>query len=50
MTNSIKEIPEVGVQLPEWLVTLHLYVWQVWGKRRLATKQWVNIMALAEEC
>ena len=26
MTNSIKEIPELGVQLPEWLVTLHLYV------------------------
>ena len=32
-TNSTLEIPEVGVQLPEWCGTLHLYVWryaQVW--------------------
>ena len=27
-THFILEIPEVGVQLPEWLVTLHLNVRQ----------------------
>ena len=27
-SNFILEIPEVGVQLPEWLVTLHLNVRQ----------------------
>ena len=26
MTDSITEIPEVGVQLPKWRVTLHLYI------------------------
>ena len=26
MTNSIIEISDVGMQLLEWLVTLHLYV------------------------
>ena len=34
MTNSIIEIPEVGVQLPEQPVAQHLHVWQrvqVWG-------------------
>ena len=34
MTNTITEIPEGGVQLPERQVTLHLYIWQyvqVWG-------------------
>ena len=36
MTNCITEIPEVGIQLPEWGVTLHLYLYlhvPVWGKR-----------------
>jgi len=28
MTSSVTEIPEVGVQLLEWGVTLHLYAWQ----------------------
>lgn len=28
VTNSITEIPEVGVQLPEWWITLLLYVRQ----------------------
>ena len=27
MTNSIIEISEVGVQLPEWRITLHLYTY-----------------------
>ena len=27
-TNSIMEIPEVGVQLREWRIILHLYVRQ----------------------
>ena len=26
--NSVTELPEVGVQLPEWRVTLHVYAWQ----------------------
>ena len=28
MTNSINEIPKVGVQLLEWRATLHVYVLQ----------------------
>ena len=28
VTTSVTEIPEVGVQLSEWQVTIHFYVWQ----------------------
>ena len=36
MTNSITEIPKVRVQLSEWQVILHLYIYifdsvQMWG-------------------
>ena len=54
--NSITEIPEVGVQLPEWWATLHLYVGQcvqVWGNSctyYLLTQPWVDVRVLFEEC
>ena len=54
-TDSIIEIPEVGVQLMEWLVTLCLHAWQyvqVWGngcKHYLLTQHMVQLSGLAEE-
>ena len=54
-TNSIIKISQVGMQLPQWWVTLHLYVGQyvqVQGNGctlYLLTQRWVNLRALAEE-
>ena len=54
MTNSIAEIPEDRMQLPEWWVTLHLCVGQyvqVWGNsctHCLLTQHWLNLRVLAE--
>ena len=45
MANSIIEIPEVGMQLPEWRVALHLYVCQyrhVWRNGFSCGKRTVN--------
>ena len=51
MTNSIIEIPEVAVQLPDWRIMLRLNVWmyvQMWElkviyTRCLLTQHWVNV-------
>ena len=54
-TDSITEIPEAGVQLMEWLVTLCMDAWQyiqVWGngcKLHLLTQHMVQLSGLAEE-
>ena len=55
-TDSINEIPEVGVQLMEWLVTLCLHAWQyvqVGGNGcthgHLLTQRLVQLSGLAEE-
>ena len=53
--NSIMEISEVGVQLPEWRVTPHLYVWQFTYKcgetvaHTTYLPNWVNYRVFAEE-
>ena len=46
------EIPAVTAQLPEWQVTLHLYV-QAWGHsctHYFLTQRWVYLRILGEEC
>ena len=40
MTNSTAEIPEVDVQLAQWRVTLHVYVWQY------KVQVWENVATL----
>ena len=55
MTDSITEIPEVGVRLLEWQVKLYSHVSkyvQVRGNgcaRYLLTQLWVKLGVLAEE-
>lgn len=55
MTNSITQISEVGVQMPEWRIALHLSVGQcvemlVNGcTRYLSTQYWLKLRQLAEE-
>ena len=55
MTNFIIKSLEVGVQLPEQWVRLHLHVWQcphVWGNgctHYPLTQQRVNLRVLGEE-
>ena len=55
MTNSIIEISEVRVQLPEWRVALHLYmtiqtqVWENGCTRYRLAQNCVNLRILAGE-
>ena len=55
VTNSVTEIPEVGVQLSEWQVTVHFYVWQyvdVGGgdgcTRYSLTQHWMNLRVFSK--
>ena len=54
--DSILEILEVGLQLPEWRVTLHLYTcmtvcrgYHIWRLHTLPSQHWVNLKVLDEE-